>query len=233
MTGPDASRRLPSKKANTGVTSSEERGSELYPTPRELTHALAIVEKLPKVIWEPAAGKGDMSDALSGLGHRVIAEDLIDYNLNGRVLGGIDFLQTKMKPDGCDCIVTNPPFSVADDFVRHGLKLCRQVFVLNRLAFLEGTRRGDIIDKKLARVWVFKERPPMMHRWMRGIYKHDANDKPVLVKDDGIWREWSGKKADSAMPVAWFCFESDHNGAKHGFTTRRVSWRAPRAVPNA
>ena len=69
--------------------------------------------------------------------------------------------------------------------------------------------RSDIIDRHLVRVFPFRERPPFMHRWSR-----DA---------DGIWREWQGKKASSAMPFAWFIFE--RSPTVPGTSLQRLSWR--------
>lgn len=43
------------------------RESDFYPTPPEVTVALLDFLRLPKntVIWEPAAGEGDMLEAIS------------------------------------------------------------------------------------------------------------------------------------------------------------------------
>ena len=53
----------------------------------------------------------------------------------------------------------------ADEFVRHALTLVPRVVFLLRLAFLEGVGRSDVIDGgQLARVYVFRNRLPMMDR---------------------------------------------------------------------
>jgi hypothetical protein len=196
----------------------ELRADNLYPTPPELTRAIMRVEgsRMPKVIWEPAAGKGDMASVLMEDERIVFCSDKVDYGIRqpGVKIKICDFFQFKEPMGGSSCIVTNPPFDIAGDFVRHALQLCPQVYVLCRLAFLEGRRRSGILDHSLARLWVFIERPPMLHRWSVG--------------PDGTWREWSGKRAQSAMPFAWFCFESGHNGQRDGIEVRRLSWHASR-----
>ncbi len=52
-------------------------------------------------VWEPAAGKGRMVDALRDAEFDVIASDII---------GGKDFFE--YQPESFDCIVTNPPYSL-------------------------------------------------------------------------------------------------------------------------
>jgi hypothetical protein len=54
------------------------RGLDLYETPPIAVEALLHVETLPLPlkIWEPAAGKGVIVDALRAHGHHVIASDV-------------------------------------------------------------------------------------------------------------------------------------------------------------
>ena len=70
-------------------------------------------------------------------------------------------------------IVTNPPFKLAAQFAAHALSLCPRVAMLLRLSFLEagnektkaGRARLFALDSgQLARVHVFRNRLPMMHR---------------------------------------------------------------------
>ena len=164
-----------------------DRGADLYETPPCAVRALMEVENLPAGIWEPAAGKGAIVRILREAGHNVIASDLIDY---GDLDFVGDFLLTRVAVRGCDCILTNPPFQIIDRFVAHALDLCPRVIVLARLALLDSRRRTEILEHRgLARVHVFRERLPMMHR-------------------DG----WTGRRASSAVPFAWFVWQRGHNG---------------------
>jgi hypothetical protein len=165
----------------TGRHSLAERGHDVYETPDVAVRALLRIEKLPKIIWEPACGPGAIVRELRAAGHAVIATDLIDYGCPNSA-GGFDFLSLRHAPKGCECIVTNPPFKDVDAFVRRALALVPTVAMLMRLAFLEGGRRSDIVDGgRLRRVHVFKHRLPMMHR-----------------------HGWTGPKATSMAPFAWF-----------------------------
>lgn len=209
---------LPSKKVNCGVHSAADRGHELYPTPPQLTRALLKSgEHLPHRIWEPMCGMGHMVQPLVAAGHRVVASDLHDYGWPGCPFTQGDFFAYDAAPrvwgaaQTYDCIVTNPAFSLSAKFVRHALTLVNKVIILNRLAFLETSGRSDIIDHHLVRVYPFVERPPMMHRW---------------TLENGVWTEWSGNRATSAMPVAWFVFERKRDPGVP-ITLKRISWRKP------
>ena len=166
-----------------------DRRNDLYETPECATRALLHVERLPRRIWEPAAGRGAIVRVLRAHGHEVVASDLIDYGEQTH-FSRRDFLLEHKAPQGCECILTNPPFSLAEQFVAHALDLCPRVIMLLRLAFLESERRSRILDTgTLARVHIFRRRLPMMHR-------------------DG----WQGPKASSAMAFAWFIWDRAHTG---------------------
>lgn len=176
-----------------------ERGEDFYETPAEATRALLQVETLPHIVWEPAAGRGAIVDVLRSASHEVVASDLIDYGEPTQA-SRRDFLMERKAPPGCTAIVTNPPFKLAEKFVEHGLTLCPLVIMLLRLAFLESEKRTIILDTgKLARIHVFRNRLPMMHR-------------------DG----WSGNKATSAIPFAWFVWDANYYGRT---ALDRISWR--------
>jgi hypothetical protein len=175
-----------------------ERGLDLYNTPPVAVEALLRVEKLPRGLWEPAAGRGPIVNVLRAAGHKVLASDIFDYG-DPTHFAGYDFLAETELPDGVEGIVTNPPFKWAEEFVAHALNLCPLVIMLLRLAFLESERRRRILEGRgLARVHVFRKRLPMMHR------------------DD-----WTGRKANSGMAFAWFVWDRNYNGPT---VIDRISW---------
>src|SRR5262249_2890580 len=97
---------------------------------------------------------------------------------------------------------TNPTFKLANEFVRHALTLCPRVIMLLRLAFLESERRRGILDGgELARVHVFRNRLPMMHR-----------------------AGWGGPRASSTTASGWFVWNREHEGPA---TLHRISWGKP------
>src|SRR5262245_43583018 len=97
-----------------------ERGHDLYETDPRVIKALVEAEKLPRKIWEPAAGRGAIVNVLREHGHFVVASDLVDYGVPGQQ-AGVDFLKTTRAPAGCTCVLTNPPYgrNRAEAFVAH------------------------------------------------------------------------------------------------------------------
>jgi hypothetical protein len=174
------------------------RGNDLYETPEVATLALLAVELLPPTILEPASGRGAITKVLRRAGRTVIENDIVDY---GRGQDSVqDFLHLKPAwADGIDAIVTNPPYRLAQPFVRHALTLCPHAFMLLRLTFLESERRRDVLDGAgLIRVHVFRNRLPMMHR-------------------DG----WSGNRVSNPTAFAWFVWERGYTGKTE---IDRISW---------
>lgn len=177
-----------------------ERGHDLYETPPVAVHALLEHEWLPQRIWEPACGPGSIVRVLRAAGHDVTATDLIDYGCEGQ-RGGVDFLALQEAPAGIEAVVTNPPFKHATEFVTRALHLCPRVFMLLRLGFLAGSKRTPILDGGLlARVHVFRNRLPMMHR-----------------------AGWEGPKASSQTEFAWFVFDRGHFGPP---ALNRITWKS-------
>jgi hypothetical protein len=170
-------------------TSYEERGDDLYETPSCATEALLRAERLPALLWEPAAGYGAIVDVLRAHGHKVLASDIADYGIPTH-FAGRDFLLESKAPASCEGIVTNPPFKLATEFARHAVKLVPYVALLLRIQFLESTKRTDVLEHSgLARVWVFRNRLPRMHR-----------------------HNWDGPRSTQAQAFCWFVWERDHQG---------------------
>lgn len=176
-----------------------DRKDDLYETPEVAVEALLRVEKLPHHIWEPACGPGSIVNVLRAAGHEVHATDLVDHGCPDSE-SGVDFLM-EWAP-GFPAIVTNPPFKLAAAFVEHALTLSPKVVMLLRLAFLESERRTSILDNgQLARVYVFRNRLPMMHR-----------------------HGWQGPRSSSAVPFAWFVWDRNHYNRPTEL--RRLTWVA-------
>ena len=59
---------------------------------------------------------------------------------------GVEFRDRTKATSGAQAIVANPPFSLAADFVRHGLKLVPKVVILERIQFPGSEDRTDLIE---------------------------------------------------------------------------------------
>jgi hypothetical protein len=175
------------------------RGADAYMTPPCATEALRRHVELPPRIWECACGDGTgILDVLRAGGHEVIGSDLNDYN-RPDCYWRRDFLLEHKVPDGCQCIVTNPPYRLAEQFIAHALRISPLVVMLLRLAFFESECRSHILeDCGLEKILCFRRRLPMMHR-----------------------QGWQGRKANSGMAFACFCWKRAHTGPT---TIARISW---------
>lgn len=187
------------KAANAGRAPTRDHVHDRYDTSPVAVRALLKVEQLPKRIWEPCCGSGNIVEVLRHAGHQVIATDISARGCPDSSVR--DFLKPAPQFIGkADAIVTNPPFALAEQFIELGLDRAPLVVVLLRLAFLESDRRTHLLDNGLlARVHVFANRLPMMHR-------------------DG----WIGPRASSAIAFAWFVFDRHHLGAA---TLDRIRWQ--------
>jgi hypothetical protein len=114
--------------------------TDFYPTPPHVTQALIDFLMLPKelTIWEPAFGDGRMSNVIKGNGYNVFESD---------IQTGIDFLQTP----SCnrDFIITNPPFCIAEEFIKHAKLLnpnCGFAFLL-KSQYWHGAKRLKLFQE--------------------------------------------------------------------------------------
>lgn len=186
----------------------KDRGDDLYETPAICVRAALRAGVLADVaggLWEPCAGRGAIARELAAAGWRVSAQDLVDHpGRDDGIATGIDFLMERRAPEGCGTIVTNPPFKLADDFIRHGLALGCRVIVLLRAMAIEGAGRSDLIDVFLRRYWIGIDRPPAMHR-----------------------EGWTGNRlSNSGAPFAWFDFSPAPRAHGEAIELRRFWWDA-------
>jgi hypothetical protein len=100
--------------------------------------------ELPQTIHEPACGAGHLVKVLRDRGYEVFADDLIDRCCPNSGIGK-DFLQAQWRSE---CIITNPPYSLVNEFAVQALKLSfRYVIFYVKLSFLETTKRYQEIYK--------------------------------------------------------------------------------------
>lgn len=120
------------------------RQSDLYPTPPEVTVALLQFLNLPKntTIWEPAAGEGDMLYAIRACGY--------GSSFGTDVSEGFDFLSPdvfKRLLTGFDWIITNPPFSLAEDFIRRAAEIEKPFVMLLKAQYWHAAKRMALFEE--------------------------------------------------------------------------------------
>lgn len=102
-----------------------------------------------KVIWECAAGAGNLSNRLIELGYNVYATDLMDRGCDN-IYSGIDFLKCKHLPYNCNIILTNPPFKYATEFAQKALELLPNggyYIAFMNISYITGQKRYNSIYK--------------------------------------------------------------------------------------
>ncbi len=132
-------------------------GADRHQTPGFCTRALLAHEQLSGSIWEPACGQGQIVEELLKAGYSdFFASDLLDGSWSDT---GYDFLTHEM-PGPIHTIVTNPPYSLAEPFVRRACEVAqRKVCLFMRLLFLESSRGVTLFSQTgLTRVYVLTQR---------------------------------------------------------------------------
>jgi hypothetical protein len=147
--------------------------NDFYPTPTWVTEALLNCVTLRGPVWEPCCGDGAMARVIAGRGHEVTASDLKDRGF-GRT--GIDFFAARSFAEGCQSMVTNPPYGDGGgsakgvhvpgallNFVRHAIALTEradgQLALLVRFQWLAGRKAANLISSgPLSKVIVLRKR---------------------------------------------------------------------------
>lgn len=132
-------------------------------------HVLSDFILTGKLAWDPACNRGHMTDPLGEYFTAVFASDIHDYGLENAFQH--DFLMPytprmlKIPTWGVDWIITNPPFRLAEQFIRHACGMAREgVAMIVRTSFLEGVGRYENLFSKNppSVVAQFSERVPMV-----------------------------------------------------------------------
>lgn len=157
-----------------GNTAYKRSESDFYPTPPEVTEALLNFLLLPcsQKIWEPACGEGHMVDAISKRGYDVIGTDINT---------GVDFLTAEI-PNGVDWIITNPPFSHAEQFIRRCVEHKKPFALLLKSQYWHAKKRLEL----------FREHPPayvLPLTWRPDfLFKQRGSGSPLM---DVMWCVWT------------------------------------------
>lgn len=172
----------------------ERQTQDYYATPDIATQFLCELETFSQNILEPSCGQGAISKCLERHGYTVESMDLID---RGYGVGGVDFLQYNETVD--KDIVTNPPYSLAAEFVEHAMDIMtdghKAAFFL-KLTFLEGEKRRAL----------FKKYPP------RKIYVSVSRIDCAKNGEFKLDKDGNQKHSGGAVCYAWFVFEKGFHG---------------------
>jgi hypothetical protein len=172
-----------------------------FPTPPWATRALC--ERIRMLggpvatasVREPAANRGHMVRPLQEYFGQVEASDIHDYGAGFPVQ---DYLFGP-PPPRTDWTITNPPFRLAEQFIKRGLESSNGVAVIVRSAFLEGVGRHRDL---------FSVHPPrLVLQFTERVVMHKGKLSP---------------KGSTATAYCWIVWTAS---GRHGPTT--FDWIAP------
>lgn len=143
---------------------------DYYPTPANVTNALldTLLWDRSLRVWEPACGQNHMVDVLKTYFNSVDGTD---------IQGGDDYLGSIERD--VDAIITNPPFSLAADFIAKSLKY-PYVAMLLKTQYWHSKRR----------ISLFRSRPPskiIALTWRPQFDPSAGHTSPTM---DFIWTVW-------------------------------------------
>src|ERR1700730_1145523 len=108
---------------------------DAYWTPAEAVRALMSIERLPESIADPCVGTVVILDVLKAAGYSIYGADIVDHGWPYTVIR--DYLAEPVAMNGVG-IVTNPPFRLAEQFIRKAIAdRCQFHAWLLRTNFLE------------------------------------------------------------------------------------------------
>lgn len=137
--------------------------ADVYPTPSWCVRRLLEAVELPGGDWlEPAVGEGAIV--------RAVNEVRDDVRWSGVEIRDVPAIG---DPDGLYCgdflkfdpyrrwsvCITNPPYSLAREFIEHAWPMADHVAMLLRLNFLGGEKRATAMRKHPPDVYVLPNRP--------------------------------------------------------------------------
>lgn len=155
--------------------------------------------------WEPACNRGYLVRGLADYFDRVIASDVHDYGWEGMGWQGDFLLDWPEDLPAVDWIITNPPFRLADQFIRMGLSRARVgVAMLVRTAFDEGEGRYTDLFRDLPEAFAF----PFVERVVmhRSALRRAGQKYWDPAANDG---EGAVKSASTATAYQWLVWLTD------------------------
>ena len=176
-------------------TDKEREKDDFYATDPGAIDALfgsPIGLSIPGTVWECACGNGCLSERMEHYGRTVYSSDIVDRGYGETT----DFLECRDMPLGCECIITNPPYKYALEFVKHGIGLLPEgglCIMFLKTTFLEGQRRWKELYSSTPPKWVLQFR------------------KRVLCAKNARF-EAMRKGGGSAVSYAWFVWEKGYTG---------------------
>lgn len=181
-----------------GDSSSEKAENDFYATDPKTVDLFMLralkdglfQEMRGKEIWECACGNGNIAEVLKRYfpNSTIKATDIVD---RGYGIGNVDFLKATSTSH---MIITNPPFSLINEFIKQGLNLTDRYLVLfAKIQTLEGIDRKKLLENS-----------PLQY-----VYVHSTRQ---ATWKNGQPKDPNGKKWATTMCLAWFVWDKTYTG---------------------
>ena len=172
----------------------DRENNDYYATPPKAIEELLKREQFNHYIWECAVGGGHIAEVLKQNGYDVKCSDIIDRGYTDTEVA--DFLHTERdKNDFARDIITNPPYSMATEFVKHALDISMdstKVAMFLKIQFLETKKRYELFEEyPPKKIYVFvnrvncgkngvfgKESSAVCYCWF--VWEKGYQDKPIV-----------------------------------------------------
>lgn len=184
--------------------------NDFYATPDWCVKRLFEHLSLPGGMWlEPCVGRGDIVRAVSEI-KTDITWDVNDLELPKQANLGKGTLVDRVTEGGFfsfeppegrfyDVCFTNPPYSMAQEFVEKALTVSNRVVMLLRLGFLATRKRSQFLRKQTPSVYVLPNRPSFngegndMSEYAWFVWDKDSTESKVVILDETpkkIRKDW-------------------------------------------
>ena len=168
------------------------RPNDDYQSPPSAIAALLAHVKPSGTFHEPCAGSGNIIAEVRKVKEVTQVSWCELYPESGE---GTDFLAYRIGPRKYDWIITNPPFSLACEFIDQSLRLAHNIALLLRLNFLESEDRREWWQtRRPTAIYVLSRRPSFL----------DRQGKRVLGKN--------GKPGTDSCAYGWFVWSRLYSG---------------------
>lgn len=158
-------------------------------------------------ILEPCVGNGNIVNAINNFytnKRNITGIDIVDRGYPNTIVHDYLTWETDKK---FDCIITNPPYSLAKEFVEKSMPLLNdgydedgypngQLIMFLKIQFLEGAKRKELFEKYPPKyIYVFRNR---MATWNNG-EPLDPNGKRWATTMCHAWFVW--EKGSTTEPI--------------------------------
>lgn len=150
---------------------------------------------------EPCVGNGNISSVIRDKfpNSKIVGIDIVDRGYPNLIVNDFITYETNQKFDN---IITNPPYSLAKEFVEKGMELLNdngKMAMFLKIQFFEGEKRREMFEKHPPKyVYVFTKRMPT---WNNG-QPTDENGKRWATTMCHAWFVWE-KGSNSEPIVRW------------------------------